>query len=306
MTLSLEYYEKEITSAAKGMREIIESLQAEIATLKTDLAGHLMEVPAYPKCPRHYDIRRKFGTPDAAEATCKAEYEACEKASVAIQDAVKHNAIVLEKAIQYMRALGFRDTDTTWVRNKTKSQTAGWLLSLRLQCGRNDGWSTIASDHKANLDEIAKWRSEREVEQKRKQREFDRERKKSEMFQFVGRLMAERGWEGPMSPEDALEKLLSLNKYLRLAHFMQKNRGDWTDGPEYAETGLDGFTVEDAFDIAVHSEIGGLISDWDGDGRVFRDCDHNYGVLFAKVAEADPKLEKDYQQLSEYVDSLEW
>lgn len=90
-----------------------------------------------------------------------------------------------------------------------------------------------------------------------------------------------------------LEFILSKNKYLHLAHYLQKNRGDWSDGYSYAETGLENFSIESDTDQKIYDEIKELIDDWDFDGRCFRDCNWNYSVLFGMVDDKD--LMTDYE-----------
>jgi hypothetical protein len=92
--------------------------------------------------------------------------------------------------------------------------------------------------------------------------------------------------------QDLLDKVLEKDKYLRLGHFLLRNREDWDDGPYYAKTGIYGFVVEDAVDQMISDEIWGLVNDWDGDGRCFRNCQSNYDYLFG-IANAD--LYKDYE-----------
>ena len=96
---------------------------------------------------------------------------------------------------------------------------------------------------------------------------------------------------------DILNQLLEKNKYLRLSHFLEKNRGDWSDGCDYAVCGLDNFTVANAIDKKIDEEIQGLIDDWynNPDGRIFRDCEYNYGALYAMVD--DDVLKADYNTI---------
>jgi hypothetical protein len=66
---------------------------------------------------------------------------------------------------------------------------------------------------------------------------------------------------------------------------------DWNEGPHYAECGIRGFKAESDEDNKIVSNINGYIQDWDGDGRIFRDCEWNYDRIFGKV---DEKLLSDY------------
>ena len=101
--------------------------------------------------------------------------------------------------------------------------------------------------------------------------------------------------------DDAIDSMLGRDKYLRLAYWLEKNRGDWSDGPEYARVGMEGFKIDPAKpeDAAISKEIWGFISDWDGDGRVFRDCTWNYSTLYGM---ADADLRADLAKLQEHED----
>lgn len=104
---------------------------------------------------------------------------------------------------------------------------------------------------------------------------------------------------GIPTPDDILDQLLEKDKYLKLAHFLLKNRNDWNDGPSYAKQGLNSFPEENGLDEFITSELWGLVNDWDGDGRVFNDCQYNYSVIFDLVKDKD--LYNDYQKIKEYV-----
>ncbi len=88
--------------------------------------------------------------------------------------------------------------------------------------------------------------------------------------------------------EEIREAILSKDKYLRLAYYLEKNRGDWNDGYDYAATGLHGFVVEEgnSLDQDIYDCINECIesgNDGDIDGRIFRDCEYNYSRLYGFV-----------------------
>lgn len=99
---------------------------------------------------------------------------------------------------------------------------------------------------------------------------------------------------------DILNIIITKDKYLRLGHFLSRNRADWSDGCDYAEHGINGFKVEDKVDEMIYNEIWGLIENWGGDGRCFRDCQSNYDYLFGIVV--DRKLKEDYDFVKEKLD----
>ena len=87
--------------------------------------------------------------------------------------------------------------------------------------------------------------------------------------------------------------LLKRCKYMRLAHYLRKNRNDWSDGPDFARQGLDGFSAETPQDQEILRDLCPLVEDWDGDGRVFRDTKWSYDALFGLV---NPDLLADYEK----------
>jgi hypothetical protein len=105
--------------------------------------------------------------------------------------------------------------------------------------------------------------------------------------------------KGIPEPDDILDQLLSKDKYLRLAHFLALNRGDWNDGPSYAKQGLNSFAITTELDGKIANELWSYINNWDGDGRIFRDCTYNYTFIFGLVESQD--LYNDYQKIKEYV-----
>ena len=111
-------------------------------------------------------------------------------------------------------------------------------------------------------------------------------------------IIARYSFDNATTAKDALEEILNQNKYLRLAHYLEMNRNDWNDGCSYAVAGLTGFNPETAEDNAILAEINNLCADFDGDGRVFRDCTYNYGVLFSMVPQ---QLLRDYSDLKEMI-----
>lgn len=80
--------------------------------------------------------------------------------------------------------------------------------------------------------------------------------------------------------------LNDMNKYLHLAHWLNRNREDWSDGYSYAEVGINNFKVENEQDREILDSLLALIDEnWDGDGRVFRDTKWNYDALYSLVPE---------------------
>ena len=100
-------------------------------------------------------------------------------------------------------------------------------------------------------------------------------------------------------PDNLVETMLGLNKYLKLAYALEQNRNDWNDGCYYAKCGLRAFEAVTREDVEVVTDLTQYVDNWDGDGRVFRDCTWNYSRLYDKAAKESPDLYKDFETLRE-------
>ena len=91
-----------------------------------------------------------------------------------------------------------------------------------------------------------------------------------------------------------LESIRAEDKYLSLGYYLEQNRNDWSDGPDFAEQGLNKFTIDSPVDLQIEECIQNLISNWDGDGRVFRGCEYSHEVLYGMV---DKELMTRYEKI---------
>lgn len=130
----------------------------------------------------------------------------------------------------------------------------------------------------------------------------EREQMEKEQNRKLALLLAKYDLDLDCEWTDILDAIIEKDKYLRLAHYLEKNRGDWSSGCDYAETGLEGFSIETETDQAIYDDIQGYINTWENhmDGRVFRDCEYNYSVLFGMVE--DVKLMSDYETVKGNID----
>lgn len=95
-----------------------------------------------------------------------------------------------------------------------------------------------------------------------------------------------------------MTNLINRDKYLCLGHFMILNRGDWSSGSDYANEGLKNFNISSDEDSEIYDEISGLANNWEGDGRVFRDCKYNYDYILSLC---DEDIYSDYQKLKGFI-----
>lgn len=216
----------------------------------------------------------------------------------------EHNKLVREKVGNFMRELGVRDTYTTsefkTLRSTKKTTTthkAGYLADLTRLIGYCPAPEVNVENVKRQVDEYF---NKKQKEAAEKQRLTELEQKKKTELHELALLRAK------YTPDDAesskyniRDKILSRNKYLMLAHYLELNRGDWSDGYDYAETGINNFTVETDEDKRIVETLQETIADSDYvDGRVFRDCWPTYGDLYAKVD--DTVLLSDLEKISKH------
>lgn len=215
---------------------------------------------------------------------------------------IEYNKKVVASAKQYMSSLGIpesrseRDYKSRSRYPKSKTVAAGYLDDLYRYIPTYDSASiylgyctSIAADVTKYAEEAIKSIKDleaiKQAEEKEKKKNF-----------LVTKMIIKYELPDTSSVSDVFWHIVNKDKYLRLAHYMSLNRGDWSDGCDYTETGLAGFSTNSEQDLAIFNEIGDLCNNWDGDGdgRVFRDCEWNYSRIFEL---ADKDLYKDYSDL---------
>ena len=216
--------------------------------------------------------------------------------------AIANNKLIKQKVTLLMQHIGIKDTIR--VRDlKSRSQypkyntvSAGYINDLERDVptqvlGMKQDCKRLRYDIEQRYQEVI-----RQVQQK--EREVAAEKAKIQKQHKIALLHAKYTPDDAESSEWTIrEKILAQDKYLRLAYYLERNRGDWNDGCIYAETGLGGFEVVTAQDKEIYDNIQALIDDWgdEGDGRCFRDCTWNYGALYGLVE--NQQLLDDLEQL---------
>ena len=115
------------------------------------------------------------------------------------------------------------------------------------------------------------------------------------------RLQVKYGLTEDSDWNDVLDALDSKCKYFKLARAMEDTRNDWNDGYGRVQWAISAFSVDSPEDQEIFDEIYDLAYEYeDIDGRIFRDCTHNYSFLYGKV---DEELMKDYNTLREYYEA---
>ena len=213
---------------------------------------------------------------------------------------IEYNKKVVASAKQYMSSLGIpesrseRDYKSRARYPKSKTIESGYLHDLHRYIPTVDSSSiyfghctSIANDVTKHAEEAIK--SIKVLEQIKATEEAE----KKKNF-FVTKMIIKYELPDTSSVSDVFWHIVNKDKYLRLAHYMSLNRGDWSDGCSYAETGLAGFSTNTPQDEEIFNEISDFCEDWGGDGRVFRDCKWSYDQIYQL---ANPDLYKDYTEL---------
>ena len=234
----------------------------------------------------------------------------CEPALVKNKEIADHNALQAKRLATFMQTLGVRDTYTTFEyktsrsKNKTKMEhKCGWKQDLD-RIMPKDNYQDLCKQIEERGKRIEKhgWEMNKKYEQEQREKEVEMRKQKDQetlalmKAKYVNRADADVG--------DVLEAILSKDKYLMLAHWLEMNRLDWNDGYNYAEIGVSQFKVETEQDKEIVKELEGIIEDGDKsgdiDGRMFRDCKWNYSVLYGMV---DEELMEDYQSVNTMVET---
>lgn len=264
------------------------------------------------KDPRNYE----FKMTEEDLLAKKAQNEDILKQNIAIS---KENEAVKVAAIEFMKNLGLSTTTTVEVKTrrrypyntKREKVTAAWVNEIydatpvfsegQKFILENDAIDRIISKLRSMKDEIA------QMEAKEAQEKNLNERRIA-AISLASSICDKYDIAKPASTSEGefcsivLLSLICKNKYLYLAHYLRKNRSDWSDGYHYAELGLNQFTIDSPIDAEINNEIESIISGGDVDGRYFRDCKWSYDALFQIVAEEDKELYDNYCKLNEYCD----
>lgn len=226
-----------------------------------------------------------------------------ESVHAANQSAITNNLLVIQKVRELMQSVGIRPTKYTTInegkRNeKTVEVKAGYIEDLERCVVLDDGYKNAVSSLKEAMDWNTRQANEVKIAIRKKLAEKEKAEKEKTSALLLAHMQVKYGLECTASWKDVLTVILSKDKYLRLAHAMCVTRGDWSDGFYRVEDALDSFDVETERDRAVFNTVQEILDGDESDGRVFRDCEYNYDVLYDMVDEA---LLKDYNAVNQHV-----
>lgn len=236
-----------------------------------------------------------------------------EDEKIAIQNDIiaAENTEKYNRVFEFLKRIGLQETDRVYKTKrsfKTITVTRSWVDEVSRMFPRNHGWSSLKDSYEKAIKHITEYEQDKFKYQDVLKSKVAAEQKiKANVVLLVElNLKYKLGLDSTLlNKSEVLNQLIEQNKYLYLAHYLMKNRGDWNDGYSYAETGLRYFTAfsQTANDEVIVEEIEGYIENWDGDGRIFRDCIHGYDYLFNLVNTSNPELYADYRKLSELIEN---
>ena len=218
--------------------------------------------------------------------------------------ALHTNNLVYDSVSTFMKNAGFPESYTVYElpspkhRNKQHvKKTAGWLTDLQRECKRTDGYEQACRVLSEYTAKVMKFHTEfcrqAALNDARIERECMKKRQELGIMKLAAKYLPEgtEEWEA----SDIIRAMTEKDKYLDLAYAMEQTRGDWSSGFYRVEDALNGFEVVTEADKEIHDEIMSLMEQ--EDGRVFRDCNNNYSVVYGLV---EPSLLADFLKVCEY------
>lgn len=217
---------------------------------------------------------------------------------------IEHNKSVVALVNSVMKTVGIPDTfsykdPNSRARNpKTLTKCAGYKDDLTRNVKTVDtAYNVLIKSAEAKRNEIKKWADAalKEITDKEAQIEADKKAKSKDKLLATLKLKYDLSFD--VDEEEVTDAILDKCPLLKLADAMLEARNDFSEHyrVEYALNGLD---TSDTFQGNVYDEISRLCDTYEGDGRIFRDCEYNYSVLFAAV---EDHLLDDYNKLKAFM-----
>ncbi len=218
--------------------------------------------------------------------------------------AIENNKKLVADVTRIMENIGIKSSYsqtkyTTRGNRKTETCTAGWVEDLRRCVKTYDGIESSENSYLEKIKQVDAYKKEKEAEEEKKKQEKEQEEKKKLSTNELAIMCVKYGLDATSFDwGSVLEAIISKNKYLHLAHYLYKNRGDWSDGCDYAKQGIAGFEVANQEDNNIYDAVQEKIDNWDGDGRCFRDMEYGYDYIFRLAPE---EMYKDYQKATAFI-----
>ena len=293
---------------AKYAKEYIDKLVNKINSLQEtidNLTGKIIPVNPY-TFGRVMASVYSYNNPKKARNEVEKLYQENIKIRDENKPAYENNLKVYSAIMNILKNAGIKEQYFDYPSSKARQKKwidYHWKSEIRSQISTIDYFeNTVENVYKRKIKEIEEWEKKIEQENIQKQRELEKQQKDIEKKKVIAVMTVKYNLDIMSEAEDILYGLLNKNKYLHLAHYLEKNRGDWSDGYDYAEMGLSQFEIENSLDQKIYNNINNCIENWCCDGRVFRDCEYSYDILFDMVSKQDNELYNDYCKVKEYID----
>lgn len=171
------------------------------------------------------------------------------------QEIIEHNKTQFDRVCTIMKTLGVKTQftrsyfKTSRSRKMTTERTsAKWPDEVKDVLPMDCGWEATLKKFKLQREKIETFGLNKIKEYEEKLRKDAEEKSRKEEEELKLKTLAMMSVKYCMDlndgAEDILNKIISECKYLYLAHHLEMNRNDWTNGYDYAEDGLSGFIVE--------------------------------------------------------------
>lgn len=179
------------------------------------------------------------------------------------------------------------------------TKPAGWVSDLNREVPVSDGFDSAMHSMKTRAESIEQYYKKMAAKLAEEEKKAAAEVKAQTKILELAKLQVKYDLPATTDAEGILEHLRGIDKYFNLAYAMEATRNDWNDGFYKVENALSSFTIEKDVDEAIQIELTKLVNGDESDGRIFRDCNYNYGHLYTL---ATPAIVQDYQTLSQYLE----
>lgn len=299
----VETLEKKVDDSWPKIQKLTPMPKSEICSIETSVAFTYKGV---------FDSRHPLQTKEKVmekmekyQEQAKLEKELASKTHEENKVLIEINKGLHEKVSLLMRHIGLPTTyyksyyKTARSRTLTKETVAaGWFTDMQQACATVDSYDSYIKSIDYALSKLESKCKEVCLELDKQEREKIKESNNKNKVMALAKLQLKHSLGDDTTFEDVSLLLRSKCKYLNLAAAMMDTRLDWSEGFYRVEDAIQDFIVETLVDQMIVDDVSSYL-DGECDGRVFRDCNYNYDVLFDLVEE---DLEQDYNVVSKYLD----
>jgi|GEM_PF-4832855 len=297
-----EYNVKRAHSAIDDLAMELAQAKKELAEQRMLMTGKLMPVTEYPIENIMVNVK-SYQSPEKARQEIEATYHLLLALRFVNQDAIRNNRMIYENLLKLIISTGIASSHTRIINKKTRkvnSMPVNWAKMLQSVIPMEDRWNLVQNVFDVKMKDVVDWEDQIAEEKKKQLEAAEQEEEKMKWNKQLAVLANKYGLPITADENEILETILSRDKYLLLGDALIRNRLDWSDGPSLVRNELEHFVVCDDIDKAIYANLSDCVNNWDGDGRVFRDCEYNYNRLFSMV---DESLLNDYKMLTQKTES---